>query len=113
MAINLKGRPFVRRTTSERMRLLEERKRQIEAQLQSLTTREREAERKRETRRKVIVGAAVLAHAELNPNFADQLREILEAAVQRPADRQTLADLLPGAPQGTSDTHTRPAPPQP
>lgn len=84
----------MRRTVSDRVEALEERKRQIEAQLASLTARKREAERKRDTRRKIIVGAAILAHAELNPGFGDQLREVLEQAVQRPQDRQAISDLL-------------------
>ena len=103
MTATTTSRPFVRRTTSERMRILEERMRQIEAQLHALSAREREVERKRDARRKIIVGAAVLAHAELDPNFADMLREILAAAVQRPADRQTIADLLPASTAGASD----------
>lgn len=101
MAVTISGRAFVRRTTSERMHTLEERKRQIEAQLHALSAREREGERKLDTRRKIIVGAAVLAHAELDPNFAETLRHVLGQAVQRPIDRQAVADLLPA---GTSET---------
>ena len=68
---------------------------------QALSAREREAERKLDTRRKIIVGAAVLAHAELDPNFAETLRHVLGQAVQRPIDRQAVADLLPS---GISET---------
>jgi hypothetical protein len=86
----------VRRTASERIALLAEKKKHIEAELASLAAREREAERKRETRRKVIVGAAVLAHTDVDPEFLVTLRHVLNRAVQRPADRETIADLLGG-----------------
>ena len=85
----------MRRTLSERQQVLEERKRQIETQLASLSARKRETDRRRDARRKIIVGAAILAHAELNPTFADQIRDVLDQAVQRPADRQAITDLLP------------------
>lgn len=85
---------MARKTSEERIAALEARKKQIEAQLASLEARERDAARKRETRRKVIVGAAVLAHSEIDDAFATILREVLAKAVQRPADQQAIADLL-------------------
>jgi len=93
---NSRGTPVVRRSASERIALLAEKKRLIEAELASLTAREREAERKRDTRRKIIIGAAVLAHTEIDPQFIVTLRHVLNRAVQRPADRETIADLLRG-----------------
>lgn len=100
-------RPVMRRTVSERRAALEERKRQLESELAALNAREKEASRKRDTRRKVIVGAAILAHAELHPAFAAELRHILAQAVTREIDRRDIADLLPN---GTS---TQPLPAEP
>ena len=81
------------------MAALEARKKQIEAQLANLAAKNKDAARKLETRRKVIVGAAVLAHAEIDDPFATLLREVLAKAVQRPADLRDIADLLqPPAP---------------
>jgi hypothetical protein len=85
---------MTRKTGEERMAALEARKKQIEAQLASLAAREKQAAHKRDTRRKVIVGAAVLAHAEIDPRFAVLLRDILQRAVQRPADQANIVDLL-------------------
>ncbi len=56
----------------------------------------KKADRKLDARRKIIVGAAVLAHAEIDPGFADKLRAVLDLAVTRPVDRAAIADLLPG-----------------
>lgn len=85
---------MVRKSSSERIAELAERKKQIEAKLASLAARERQDARKRDTRRKVVVGAAVLAHAELDEQFAAALRDALAKAVLRPADREAVADLL-------------------
>lgn len=89
----------MRRTPAERKQILEEQKRKIEARLQALSARERGRERKLDTRRKVIVGAAVLAHAEIDPAFATTLRMVLRRAVQRPADQKTISDLLNPKPE--------------
>ena len=84
----------MRRSASERRAALEEKKKQIEAELAALSARERAAVRKKDTRRKIIIGAAVLAHAELDSAFAIRLREVVNLAVQRPVDREVIADLL-------------------
>lgn len=63
-----------------------------------LEAREKQEQRKRDTRRNALTGAAVLAHASLDPDFAAALRSALDKAVTKPADRELLVDLLnPGA----------------
>lgn len=86
---------MAKKSPSERIAQLEERKKQLEAKLASLNARERAGERKRETRRKIIVGGAVLAQAQHDPAFAALLREVLDKTVQRPTERAAIADLLP------------------
>jgi peptidoglycan/LPS O-acetylase OafA/YrhL len=51
-------------------------------------------ERKREARRKIIVGAAALAHAEVDPGFRAALRAAMRAAVTRDIDKAVIPDLL-------------------
>lgn len=65
-------------------------KARLEHQLAALDARTRELNRKRETRLKIIVGAAVLAHAKLDPGFAAHLNDVLLRAVVRPTDRTFL-----------------------
>lgn len=84
-----------RKTNAARIADLEERKKQIEAKLTSLNARERVMTKKRDTRRKVIVGAAVLAHAQRDSEFARRLQAVLTLAVEREGDREAIADLLP------------------
>lgn len=86
--------PRARKSLDQRLADLTQKQEQLEAQRQNLLASKKSAERKTDTRRKIIVGAAVLAHAELYPDFAAMLRGILSVAVQRPIDRRAIADLL-------------------
>jgi hypothetical protein len=79
---------------SARRMILLRRKMQTENRLAAMDARERKDERKRDTRRKIIVGAAVLAHAKIDPSFAAKLQEVLSLAVTRPGDRKAIADQL-------------------
>ncbi|EJW10925.1 hypothetical protein A33M_3919 [Rhodovulum sp. PH10] len=72
-----------------------------------LAARQKNEARKRDARRKIIVGAAVLAHAEIDPEFRKTLREVLQAAVTRTIDREAVADLL----GDTQEPGERPAQP--
>ncbi len=77
-----------------RLERLQAQKAKIDAQLKALEARQKQADRKADTRRKIIVGGAVLAHAALHPAFAESLREVLRAAVSRDVDKKAIADLL-------------------
>jgi hypothetical protein len=71
-----------------------ERLKKQKAQLRALDAREAVERRKLDTRRKVVVGGAALAHAARDAGFADALRAVLAVAVTRPIDRKVIADLL-------------------
>ncbi len=86
--------PQPRKSIDERLAELGRRKQQIEARRLTLIASKKDADRKLDTRRKIIIGAAILAHAEQHPDFSSQLRDILSVAVQRDLDRQAIADLL-------------------
>ena len=66
----------------------------LKAQLAALESRKKAEERKRETRRAFVVGAAALARAEADPAFRDALRNALQAADMRDGDKAVIADLL-------------------
>ncbi len=89
--------PRPRKSLDDQLAELTRRKDQLEARRLSLLAVKKDADRKQDARRKIIVGAAVLAHAELDPHFAEQLRDVLGRAVQRPIDRGVIADILPPA----------------
>ena len=69
---------------------------QIDAQLADLTARERLAERKRDTRRKVIMGALAGYHMRKNPSsdFAKKLASLIDEYVIGDRER-ALFDLEP------------------
>ena len=69
---------------------------QIDAQLVDLSARERLAERKRDTRRKVIMGALAGYHMRKNPNsdFAKKLAALIDEYVIGDRER-ALFDLDP------------------
>lgn len=86
--------PRARKSLSDRIAALEDEKRQTEARLAALVAKRKTEDRKRDTRRKIVVGGAVLSHAALHPAFADALRDVLRAAVTRDIDKTLLADWL-------------------
>jgi hypothetical protein len=77
---------------------LEEKLRQAKAKKQQIDARQRAADlrkkRSDDTRRKVLVGAVVLARIERGEWPADKLREMLDKALTRDDDR-ALFDLQP------------------
>ena len=63
---------------------------QLKARKSKIKARQRAAEKKRDTQRKIVTGATLLTHAELHPEFRETLWNILNANVQRPYDRELL-----------------------
>lgn len=79
-----------RKTSEERLTELQEKERQIKAQIQREKAKAKQEERKRDTRRKVIIGGMVMAHCQIDPAFEAQIMRLLNQHVTRPADRETL-----------------------
>lgn len=69
---------------------------QVDAQLADLTAREKQAERKRDTRRKIIMGALAERHMRKNPSsaFAKKLASLIDEYVIGSRER-ALFDLEP------------------
>ncbi len=83
-----------KKTSIERLLALKERQERLRTQVAALEARTKEQQRREDTRRKIIVGGAVLAHAALHPEFARTLHEVLKVAVTRDIDKNAVADLL-------------------
>jgi len=77
-------------------RIAEEVKRQEELRLAiaDLKTRAKQLDRKLDVRRKIILGAAVQAHAKLNVRFREELRKAVLAAITRPQDMEVLPEFF-------------------
>lgn len=85
---------MARLTNAERITKLGEEKRRIEVQLVALQARRKTEDRKRDARRKIIVGGAVLAKATEDAGFRQTLRSVLATTVLREGDKAAIADLM-------------------
>ena len=80
-------RPMPRKSTTDRLNDLRQKREQLDAQLRALEARKKQAERKADTRRKVIAGALALEHYEKNRDseFGRILFRLLDEYVVRPS----------------------------
>src|SRR5271163_2022103 len=87
-------------TPQDKRAKLNQQKAEIAAQLRALDAKEKQSQRKDDTRRKVIVGALAWEHAAKNPqsHFALKLRELITDYVK--PDARRLFDFL-AAPDAT------------
>lgn len=67
---------------------------QLAARAQLAAARIERRNRKRDTRRKIIAGAIVLAHAGHDAEFRRELGRLFQLHVTRPNDRALFPDLL-------------------
>ena len=82
----------------DRIAALKAKKEKLAAQLNTLQAKSKVADRKRDTRRKIIIGGAVLAALEKDRSIAPTVTRFLAAHVTRPKDREVIADLLAPSP---------------
>lgn len=73
---------------------LKERQKQLAAQIAAAESRERNAERTLDTRRKILIGGAVLESLRRGEYSQDQLSTLLDKALKHDRDR-ALFDFLP------------------
>ncbi len=64
--------------TSEQIKKLEERKKKIEEQLARAKAREKEAERKKDTRRKILIGGVILKRVKAGLVSEEELNQYLQ-----------------------------------
>ncbi len=86
--------PHGRKTTQELIAEEEKKSEQVKARMAELKARQRVEERKRDSHRKIVVGAAVMAHIRVDPQFRNALRDALNKAVTDPKHRAVIPDLL-------------------
>ena len=95
-----------RKSTADRLKTLREKREQLDAQLRALESRNKHAERKADTRRKVIAGALALEHYDKNPDseFHRILFRLLDEYVVRPHDRALFPELIEADPASAPHT---------
>jgi len=72
---------------SDKLEALLEKESQIKAQIQQLKQREREEERKKDTRRKILIGGAILAKIKRGEWHMNQLHDLLDSELKADRDR--------------------------
>jgi hypothetical protein len=95
-------REIMAKPLTDKIAALKARQEKLALQLTTLSTKARQEDRKRDTRRKILVGGAILAAIDSDTGLADMVRLVLDMSATRPADREMLADLLkPARPADT------------
>ena len=61
-----------------------------QARLRDLEAKENAVARKRETRAKILIGAAVLADLSLHPEIGETVEAVLARVIKKPADKEVL-----------------------
>ena len=84
----------VRKTTVELIAEEEKKVEQLKARMAELKARQRVEDRKRDNHRKIIVGAAAMAHIKIDAQFRKDLRNALIQAVTDPKQKAVIPDLL-------------------
>jgi hypothetical protein len=86
--------PQSRKTTEELIAVQQKKSEQVKARIAELKGQQKAAERKRDSHRKIVVGAGVMAHIKIDPQFRKVLRDALNKAVTDPKHRAVIPDLL-------------------
>ena len=76
-----------RKTPEQKLAELSEKKAQLEVRIKQESAKLKSAERKKDTRRKVIAGALALEHAQRDPSFKATLQKLIGENVSRQEDR--------------------------
>jgi hypothetical protein len=84
----------VHKTTEELIAEEEKKSEQVKARISELKSRQRVEERKKDNHRKIVVGAAVIAHIKIDARFRKAVQEALSTAVTDPKHRAVIPDLL-------------------
>jgi len=74
--------------SEDRLKRLEEKRAQINAEIQRVRAREQKEERKRDTRRKVLVGAMILSKVDSGDWPEDRLMAAMNTYLDRDHDRE-------------------------
>lgn len=76
------------KTKSEKLEELQKKEAQIKAQIQAIKARDSDEERKRDTRRKILIGGIVLAKVKRGEWGKDKLEALLSNELKAERDRE-------------------------
>ena len=93
-----------RLSDEDRLKRLQQRRDQLNAKLAALEARNRQIEKKREDRRKILLGTLVMADLSERAELRAWLAERLPGFLTRTEDKKLFADLL--LPPGENNPHS-------
>jgi hypothetical protein len=76
------------KTKAEKLAELQEKEAQIKAQIQAIKARDSEEERKRDTRRKILIGGVVLSKVKRGEWSQEKLKTLLDNELKADRDRE-------------------------
>jgi hypothetical protein len=83
---------------TDRISELKAQRQKLAARQSALEAKAKQEDRKRDTKRKIVVGGAMLAAIEHEPALASEVGRVLARFVTRDQDRSAVADLLAPSP---------------
>lgn len=95
---------MARRTLEERLEYEEQKAREQERKIRRLKAQVREQKRKEATRRKILLGAVVMARMEENARLKEAVQQWLDEDLTRPIDRALFGLDLIGS--GDTESHS-------
>lgn len=99
------------KTKAEKLEELKKKEAQIKAQIQAIKAQESTEERKKDARRKILIGGAVLAKVKRGEWHEKQLHDLLNSELKADRDRELFGlPLIPAnktAEQGSTDGGNR------
>ena len=78
-----------------RLEKLEQQRAKIAKQIALAKNRDKQTERKLDTRRKILVGSTLMTEAESKPELYDQITRLLDRYLTREDDRRLFPDIPP------------------
>jgi hypothetical protein len=84
----------VRKTTEELIAEEEKKGELAKARMSELKARQRSENRKRDTHRKIVAGATLMAHVKIDPRVRKAVQDAFNKAVTNPKHRAVIPDLL-------------------
>lgn len=85
--------PRTRKTFEEQIGLLSGKRSELNTRIETLRSRQNGTRRKLDTRRKIIAGALVLTHANVNRDYAKELCALFDKCLA-PKDRAIFTELM-------------------
>ena len=91
------------KTKSEKLAELQQKEAQIKAQIQALKARDSEEERKRDTRRKILIGGVVLSKVKRGEWGKEKLNALLDNELKANRDRELFGLPLLASEEGQQE----------